>query len=162
MMRILRSFFLCVGLVLASGCNGTDNLLPPGVQTQSWTALTRSGTGPALVGVDHDLVLARDGDFSWFRTMYGDGASNPGRLEGTTYWHGRFRIRDGFLDLRIDIVGSITHGVRTEHKVRSPQWTGDQYRIAITDSLLTLRYIPPESSSGTEVTIEFVPAPPPF
>ncbi|MBB4637402.1 hypothetical protein [Longimicrobium terrae] len=161
-MRVLRLLLLCAGLVLASGCGGADNLLPPGVKTQSWTALTRSGTGPALVGVDHDLVLARDGDFSWFRTMYGDGVANPGRFMGTTYWHGRFRIRDGFLDLRTDVVGAITNGIRTEHEVQSPQWTGDQYRIAITDSLMTLRYIPLESSSRTEVTIEFVPAPPPF
>jgi len=155
-MRFARNLALFAGLVLAAGCRH-DDLLPPVDDVKTYAAETRSGSGATAVTQFDFLTLEDDGDFTWNRSMHGDGAGNPSQPLGASFRMGDYRIRNGFLDLRTRVNGSVSAtGQVTQTPVDNPQWSGDAYRIVSMDDIqLTLRFIPPESSSRTEVTLEF-------
>lgn len=155
-MRLMRHLLLCAGLVLAAGCRH-DDLLPEVDDVKTYAAETRSGSGVTAVTQIDFLTLEDDGDFTWNRSMHGDGTGNPSQPRGASYRMGDYRIRNGFLDLRTRVNGSVSAtGQVTQTPVGNPQWSGEEYRIVSMDDIhLTLRFIPLESSSRTEVTLEF-------
>lgn len=152
-MRLTRVMVAGAALLLAA-CAG--NSVGSTMSTGSWEALLKWGSGPAEVTLVHRLTLEGDGRFTWNRLQYGDG-TRPGDFAAGSFQAGRYRIRNGFLEMRVTRTGGLQADLTRvrEAEVQNPRWTMDEYRMATTGDRFTLRFIPPESSSRTPVTLEF-------
>ncbi len=154
-MRIIRNLAVLCALALGAAACEPDRIAGPEGLAGVWTDSIDMGQGVTWANT---LSLAPGGGLRWEQATYGIPPYGPGVAAHRYVQHGRYRMRGGILELRVDFVEHAWAERETPltERIKDPRWSGDLYRARLDGDALEVTYTRAPLDTPEEIRLTFL------